>query len=314
MNICFNPKILVLYKDTDTGKYKKKLFNYNGEHQEELENLLLNGEINHIFTDRPDLKIRDDYEKLYIIPCGKCYNCRKRQRQEWRNRIELENNNQQKIGNNAYFITLTYDDEHLPKDLKLHKEDFQNFMKKYRQNTKEDIKYYACGEYGDRFQRPHYHAIIWIQDDLKESRIQIQKSWNKGRIQVDMANPGTIAYVAGYVDKKLNKDTSQEFTLMSKGIGKLNENDKEKIYQNKGKIYLRNGNITNCPRYERLQIQEKYEDFKKIRDDIYNSTANKFYNEYLESGKEYYEFTEQKKKEQERLNKSKFLSNFNKKN
>lgn len=57
---------------------------------------------------------------------------------------------------NASFVTLTYDNDSLPGDSGLHKEDFQRFMKRLRKYSGYDLKYFACGEYGGRFKRPHY--------------------------------------------------------------------------------------------------------------------------------------------------------------
>ena len=41
----------------------------------------------------------------------------------------------------------------------LKKSDFQKFIKRLRKDY--DIKYFACGEYGDKTLRPHFHAILF---------------------------------------------------------------------------------------------------------------------------------------------------------
>ena len=60
------------------------------------------------------------------------------------------------------FLTLTYNDDNLPSDVGLHKDDLQRFFKRLRKalDTKK-IRYFACGEYGDTTSRPHYHAIVF---------------------------------------------------------------------------------------------------------------------------------------------------------
>ena len=60
------------------------------------------------------------------------------------------------------FITLTYAPEHCPKDMSLNYEDFQLFMKRLRKRyTGKTIRFYMAGEYGESFDRPHYHACIF---------------------------------------------------------------------------------------------------------------------------------------------------------
>ena len=61
---------------------------------------------------------------------------------------------------NAY-ITLTYNDDHLPANGSLQPRDLQLFWKRLRKARTPGIRYYACGEYGDQTARPHYHAIIF---------------------------------------------------------------------------------------------------------------------------------------------------------
>ena len=60
--------------------------------------------------------------------CGQCYACRLNRQQEKATRI---NHEAQQYKNNV-FITLTYSDEYLPKDLSLNKEDLRGFEKRLR--------------------------------------------------------------------------------------------------------------------------------------------------------------------------------------
>lgn len=129
------------------------------------------------------------------------------------------------------FITLTYSDDNLPYNLEgkpqLCKRDIQLFMKKLRKyyaslETPIEIRYFFCGEYGSRYHRPHYHAIIFGVDlDVNF----LEQLWGYGLCHVGSCTSDSIQYVAGYVLKKfVNKkqDTiTPEFTLMSRkpGIG-----------------------------------------------------------------------------------------------
>lgn len=114
-------------------------------------------------------------EKLEI-PCRKCIQCRLDYSKRWALRCMLEFQSFDSIG---CFITLTYDNEHLPSyDLADCSKDFQLFMKRFRKRfkgkkpvvdkltgeIKYPIRYFHCGEYGTLNGRPHHHAIIFNFD------------------------------------------------------------------------------------------------------------------------------------------------------
>lgn len=138
--------------------------------------------------------------------CGRCHACRVNITSQWTLRCMFEFDKWKNKG--ASFLTLTYDDDHLPKDLGLHKEDLQKFFKRLRINLVREygthfdeekerevpnvpILYRACGEYGDTEKvyftkdspvplgRPHYHAVVFGLDDLNDKHREILvKSWN----------------------------------------------------------------------------------------------------------------------------------------
>ena len=58
------------------------------------------------------------------------------------------------------FVTLTYDDDHLPEYNSLNYKHFQDFMKRLRKSHNR-VRFYMCGEYGEDFSRPHYHALLF---------------------------------------------------------------------------------------------------------------------------------------------------------
>lgn len=105
------------------------------------------------------------------IPCGKCIGCRMEYSRQWANRCMLE----LEYHDSAYFVTLTYDDYHVPesfypdpktgeamRSLTLNKRDLQLFMKRLRARFENDtIRFFACGEYGPSTFRPHYHLILF---------------------------------------------------------------------------------------------------------------------------------------------------------
>ena len=100
---------------------------------------------------------------MYIqVPCGKCVICRDKKAREWSFRAMCENATAE---TQPIFVTLTYNNKHLP-DCGIFKEEIQLFMKRLRikldrLNIKHNLRYFACGEYGTKSARPHYHMIIW---------------------------------------------------------------------------------------------------------------------------------------------------------
>lgn len=125
------------------------------------------------------------------------------------------------------FITLTYDDEHLPDDYSVHVRTFQLFMKKLRKayaGTK--IRFYGCGEYGPLNLRPHYHAILfghdfedkkhWMkteQDNNLYISDKLSRIWGNGFCTIGDVTYQSAGYVAQYVMKKINGDRALEHYL-----------------------------------------------------------------------------------------------------
>lgn len=176
--------------------------------------------------------------KVMLIPCGQCIGCRIRQREDWTTRIELEARDYPK--DEVWFITLTYDDEHVPGMIVktgeilrkvqytwkpgekrpdsvqiLLYEDIQKFLKRLRKAYRGKLRYFVAGEYGEQTARPHYHMILygWEPTDL-ENLYKIHHNgyytskwlanlWGMGQVQIAQAVPETYRYVAGYVTKKM---------------------------------------------------------------------------------------------------------------
>lgn len=110
--------------------------------------------------------------------------------------------------NDTVFVTLTYSPEYLrskglPEDgiLSVDKKEVQNFLKRLRKNLSRRIRYFACGEYGEKSHRAHYHAIIFGLSVSDAS--EIDRAWRpRGFTKTVQANQATMAYVARYCTKK----------------------------------------------------------------------------------------------------------------
>jgi len=168
------------------------------------------------------------------LPCGKCAGCRRRQARDWTIRIVHE----AEYHENSCFLTLTYNDENVPKDGCLNKRDLQLFFKRLRKDLHgRKIRYFACGEYGEQYERPHYHVILFGLDfanDVSYTLTDLETLWGKGYVSSGTVTAKSAAYVAGYVQKKLDKQDDycdkttgvfhdSEFVVMSRrpGIGDL---------------------------------------------------------------------------------------------
>lgn len=130
----------------------------------------------------------------------------------------------------SYFVTLTYKDDCLPPVISnpllktLSKKDYIYFLKTLRKKLK--FRYYGVGEYGSLSERPHYHFIIFTDSmELLEFTWIVRKVWKYGFSFVVESTTNSIAYVAGYVSKKLvsyKKDYQgriKEFSTMSRRPG-----------------------------------------------------------------------------------------------
>lgn len=114
------------------------------------------------------------------------------------------------------FITLTYDDEHIPAGGSLVYSDFQRFMRRLRKRLDKKVRFYMCGEYGEKFLRPHYHALLfgWRPSDLKLFKEGgsghaiytsefLSSLWTDGFASVGELSFESACYVARYCTKKV---------------------------------------------------------------------------------------------------------------
>ena len=248
------------------------------------------------------------------VPCGQCPACIMAKRREWTLRCIYE----QTVHESSIFVTLTYNNDNLPKNRRLVKKDLQLFFKRLRHLTP-PFKYYACGEVGDRFGRPHYHAIIFGLSDNHKEYINI--AWEKGFTYIGSVNPKSINYVSGYLDKKILHDTHNPeasasaapkyFMVCSKGLGLAHA--KKIKHQMITHGLTVNGTPVSIPRYfhKKLELPEKLRQSiveKNESDYIYTITGVRYNSlkEFYKSRKyrliEYYKKIDSEKKLQKTKN------------
>jgi len=150
---------------------------------------------------------------LAEVPCGQCLGCRLDYSQEWAIRCMHEAS----LYDDNCFITLTYEDAQVPKDGSLNKSHFQKFMKKLRKSQpNKKIRFYHCGEYGTKFSRPHYHALLFNHDFVDKrlwsygpgkTRLfraaSLEALWPYGYSTIGSVTKESAAYCARYSIKKI---------------------------------------------------------------------------------------------------------------
>lgn len=147
------------------------------------------------------------------LPCGQCIGCRVDRKRAWTTRLVHES----QMHDESCFITLTYDDAHLPRNGSLHYPDVQKFLRALRKARKGTrIRYYVVGEYGGETDRPHYHALLFgvrfadlvVHSQNRDGHTlflspELTKLWKLGNHLIGEVTPYSAAYCAGYCTKKI---------------------------------------------------------------------------------------------------------------
>ena len=99
-------------------------------------------------------------DKPVELPCGRCIGCKLERARQWAVRCMHE----AALHEANCFVTLTYEDDKLPPDGGLRPRDFVLFMKRLRKRYGNGIRFFHCGEYGEKFLRPHHHVLLFNHD------------------------------------------------------------------------------------------------------------------------------------------------------
>lgn len=165
------------------------------------------------------------YGQYQKIPCGQCIECRLSYSRQWAHRIMME----AKYHKHNWFVTLTYNEENLPRTERLDMEsgevisgnslrikDIQKYHKRLRRRHPNDgIRFFTTGEYGDRTERAHYHEALFGAElsDLKQISVgkqgqaiyqseDLANIWGQGQITIEELCWDNAAYIARYMVKK----------------------------------------------------------------------------------------------------------------
>lgn len=158
------------------------------------------------------------------LPCGQCIGCRLERSRQWAVRCMHEN----MLHEQSCFVTLTYDDDELPEGGTLVPGHLSLFMKRLHNRLLRSrgvgIRYYGCGEYGEQYGRPHYHALIFGYDFLDKKYFksnrrgeklytseELRSLWPVGHNSIGAVTFDSAAYCARYIVKKVTGDEAQDY-------------------------------------------------------------------------------------------------------
>lgn len=227
--------------------------------------------------------------------CGRCAPCLRYRRRVWTHRLILEA--KQNACNT--FVTLTYSQDNLPRGNTLEPLHVQNWLKELRHAIEpQRIRFFLSGEYGEQTQRPHYHALLFGLNPILAGGMDgngglVNKTWGMGHTSATPVSFNRIAYVAGYVDKKIDgKEPKRDprnkkfyidgrygqFTRMSlrKGIGYSTAPTIARLLQqgNAGTNYIQtNGDVPTALRHGKILLPLGRYLRGKIRDEVSNGVA-----------------------------------------
>lgn len=171
-----------------------------------------------VFDD--GLAPRVDRSETLTLPCGRCIGCRLERSREMAMRCVHE----AAMHRRNCFVTLTYDQDHVPVSGSLEYRAFQLFLKRVRRHFAPGrVRFYMCGEYGGQFGRPHFHSILFGQDfddrvflrttdagaRLYTSGV-LERLWPYGISSVGDVTFESAAYIARYCVQKVTGAAAKE--------------------------------------------------------------------------------------------------------
>lgn len=157
------------------------------------------------------------------LPCGRCVGCRQDRARAWSIRVMHE----AQLYDSNLFVTLTYAPEKMPESLSLEYPHFQKFMRRLRKqlvgvsvapNGKRPVRFFVSGEYGERYGRPHWHAILfncrfpdqvrWINGSYRSTFAE--GLWGNGAVHIGEVTAASACYVAGYTLSKVHGSLAED--------------------------------------------------------------------------------------------------------
>ena len=178
------------------------------------------GETSPIVFKPPELLKLRHYKK-YLLPCNKCEGCRGLRSMLRGIQIACELKTTE---GDSYFLTTTYDDDHMPDNMSLHPPHMTKLIQDIRNNQRKTkyphkFRYEQCGEYGTETLRPHHHVAAFnlelpdlelYSDNGKYKSFTstlMEKYWPYGRTVIIPLHLANCIYIAQHSDKKIGNTT-----------------------------------------------------------------------------------------------------------
>lgn len=160
------------------------------------------------------------HDRPLTVRGGRCMGCRLERARVWGVRCTHEAS----LYDENLFLTMTYDDDHLPYGNTLVRKHVTDFFKRLRRRyPSQKIRHLYCGEYGGETERAHYHAIVfnlWPSDaefffrkegnDYYRSD-KIDQIWGLGHCNFGEVTFKSASYVAGYCKAKIQGPMAKEY-------------------------------------------------------------------------------------------------------
>lgn len=256
---CYKPSLAVDYGiNPDTGKHRIKF-------------------LSRFRADLDLVRLKELHgDNLLMLPCGSCLGCKFDKARDWATRCYLES----MYYSRSCFLTLTYDEDHCP--LLLPKDDFREFYHDLY-NHGIFVKYFACGEYGSKKYRPHWHCILFGYyppdcnepyskgsngDFIYESAL-LKSIWKKGQVFVGDCSFRSAGYIARYTTKKLGSDGGYLFMSRNLGMQYLKDHVEKLLFEDKIIGDFGSMSFAALPRafnkFLKENYPDKYEIIKKAR-------------------------------------------------
>lgn len=152
-----------------------------------------------------------------LLPCGQCVGCRADRALQWSMRFGHE----AKLYESNLFLSLTYDNQHVPQDYSVKLDHYQKFMKRLRKRFGRK-RFGGCGEYGDYNLRPHYHLGVFDLDLADKRQVAmrgnypvftsetLRELWPFGSHEIGRFTHEAGGYIARYIFKKMTGEKADE--------------------------------------------------------------------------------------------------------
>lgn len=214
------------------------------------------------------------------LPCGNCIHCRNQRVNEWVTRLYA----QAKTSQYVYYISLDYAPFNLENStsaqlaaetaacyhninkyekyglqpILLCRNHFDDFHKRLRKNTKIKYQYFGCGEYGSAYSRPHFHIVIFSNQEMTLE--DFEKAWTIngykiGRVDfADLVANGTMSgsskvlnqgFVFRYVCKYIQKDSQSINNLKTLHFHEIYFKSLQKYIKNSDELFPEVAEITD---------------------------------------------------------------------